>query len=414
MLWCSLSTSASAQDTAIVLNFDGPGNRRVRNYVVRGVQRQVELLPVRQAEAAASSAGAELGTPEGMQAAASETGASILIAGRVRGRGRRARLSLRAYDSRGVEIASEESSAAPGRTGRRRVAAASRQLLEQALSNVGSRQDEDEEREAWYERDDVDEDEDVDEEEEEDDDSEAVSTGWPRIRVVLGAEARDRNANITLEPSLGERGYVASFHAELHVRVESFPLGRADNGARGLYLEGEFAHSVALATEDEASETAVDSSAWRLMIQIGYVFPVADDAVRFGILAGIGVDAFNLGPNTILPSSSYSQVRVGAMASIRVLENKLRVRVDGAYRHGLGVGDLGDVFGDDGTASGFDLGATLEGRFGSFVFGVRGGVTRYGLNFTGDATDGNASIANSVTGKDRAFNLGLQLGAAFD
>lgn len=411
MLWCAVGTSsASAQDTAVILNFDGPGNRRVRNYVIRGVQRQVELLPVRRAEAAASSAGVELSSPEGMQAAAAETGASILIIGTVNGRGRRARLSLRAYDNRGVEVASEESSAAPGRTGRRSVAAASQQLLEQAQSNIRSRQEDEAERESWVET--VEEAE-VDEEEDEED-RDAITTGWPRIRVVVGAEARDRNANVTFEPSLGERGYVASFHAELHLRVESFPFGRADNGSRGLYLEGEFAHSVALATEDEASAAAVDSSAWRLMIQVGYVFPVAEDAVRFGILAGIGVDAFKLGANPVLPSSSYSQIRIGAMASIRLLENKLRVRIDGAYRHGLGVGELGDAFGDDGSAAGFDLGATLEGRFGAFVFGVRAGVTRYGLDFSGDATDPNASSASAVTGKDRAFNLGLQLGAAFD
>lgn len=420
LLWCTATSSAFAQDnTAIVLNFDGPGNRRVRNYVVRGIQRQVDLLPVRRAESAASEAGVEVDSHDGLQAAASETGATILIRGRVRGRGRRARLSLRAYDARGVEIASSESSAAPGRTGRRRVAAASRQLLEQALSNIESRESDEEERDSWEDvtNDEDDEEDEEDEDDEDDDDGETISTGWPRIRVVIGAEARDRNANITFEPSRGERGYVASFHGEIHVRAESFPLGRAENGSRGLYLEGEFAHSISLATEDTSAadeNTAIDSSAWRLMLQIGYVFPVAEDAVRFGVLVGFGVDAFNLAENGVLASTSYSQLRVGAMASIRLLENKLRVRIDGAYRHGLSVGDVGDAFGDDGTAAGFDLGATLEGRFGSFVFGVRAGVTRYGLNFSGDATESIATGANEITGSDRAFNLGLQLGAAFD
>ncbi|MFK7998478.1 MAG: hypothetical protein AB8H86_02735 [Polyangiales bacterium] len=420
LLWCTGTSSAFAQDnTAIVLNFDGPGNRRVRNYVVRGIQRQVELLPVRRAESAASSAGVEVDTREGLQAAAEETGATILIRGRVRGRGRRARLSLRAYDARGVEIASSESNAAPGRTGRRRVAAASRQLLEQAQSNIESRESDEDERDAWEDmtNNEDDDDEEEEEDDDDDDDGETISTGWPRIRVVVGAEARDRNANVTFEPNRGERGYVASFHGEIHVRAESFPLGRADNGSRGLYLEGEFAHSISLSTEDTSTpdeNTPIDSSAWRLMIQIGYVFPVAEDAVRFGILAGFGVDAFSLADNGVLASTSYSQLRVGAMASIRLLENKLRVRIDGAYRHGLSVGDIGDDFGDDGTAAGFDLGATLEGRFGSFVFGVRAGVTRYGLNFSGDATEPIATGANEITGKDRAFNLGLQLGAAFD
>lgn len=410
-LWCTLGASAAfAQDTAVVLNFDGPGNRRVRNYVVRGIQRDIDLLPVRGAESAASGAGLEIDTPEGMRAAATDTGASILIGGTVQGRGRRARVSLRAFDNRGVEIASADSNAAPGRSGRRRVAAASRQLLEQAVANLSSRRADDDARAREQEEEIVITDEEV----EEANDSESVSTGWPRIRVVVGVEARDRNANVTFEPSLGERGYVASFHAEIHARVESFPLGRNDNAARGLYLEGEFAHSVSLATEDTDSGTAVDSSAWRLMVQLGYVFPVADDAVRFGILAGLGVDSFKLGANTILPSSTYTQLRFGIMASIRLLANTLRLRVDAAYRHGLGVGDLGDSFGDDGSAVGFDLGTTLEGRFGAFVFGVRAGVTRYGLNFSGDATVGSAQNANEITGKDRAFNLGLQLGAAFD
>lgn len=407
LLWCA---SAFAQDTAVVLSFDGPGNRRVRNYVVRGVQRDIELLPVRRAEAAARSAGFDIDTPEGMRAAATDTGADILIGGTVRGRGRRARVSLRAYDNRGVEIATGESSAAPGRSGRRAVAGAASALLEQARSNASSRQAEERARDSWEEEVVI-----TDEEvEEAEDDTERVSTGWPRVRVVLGAEARDRNADVQFEPALGERGYEASFHAEIHARVESFPLGRSDNAARGLYVEGEFAHSVSLSTEDAATRTAVDSSAWRLMIQVGYVFPIADDAVRLGVLAGFGVDAFKLGPNTILPSSSYTQLRVGLLASIRLLENKLRMRIDGGFRHTFGAGDLADAFGADVSAPGFDLGATLQARFGVFVLGVRAGVTRYGLDFSGDATDPNASSANERTGKDRAFNLGLQLGLAFD
>ncbi|MEM9863349.1 MAG: hypothetical protein AAF938_17260 [Myxococcota bacterium] len=398
----------SAQDaSAVVLEFSGRGRARVRNEVVRAVEGSVRLTPVASAESMAQSEGLDLGSAIGIRRVAEALNLDLVITGRVRGRGRRARMSLKIYDRLGAEIASAQSTARPGARGRREIAEATQNAVTTALASLPAPEPEPEPEpeENWYDTGD----EPVQEEEEE----ASEAGGLPRLRALIGVQARDRFAEVTFAPGGGSSGYSAPFHSELSLRIESFFLGNRDGAARGLYAQLDFAHSLGISTEDQDG-TEFDTSAWRFIIQGGYLYPVANDFVRVGALVGFGIDRFSIGENPILPSSQYPFLRAGLAASFAIVDSYVRARLDFGYRAVFGAGDLEDEFGADSSVWAIDIAAEVGGIYKSFTYAFRAGVVRYDLSFDGEATSPAAITAASIDGKDRSYFLELQVGYAFE
>lgn len=414
------SAPAAAQ-SGVVLSFSGRGSGQARNAAVREATQRFELVDRRDAERTATRLGADLNTPEGRAQLAEDMGLTVMITGAVQGRGRRARTTVVVFDQRGEEVARQETGAPIGRRGRTLVQRATGQALDEAMAAIEEQRAREEReaaaaREAEQRRSAWDaEAEPVEEEEEEEEESDALAS-MPLVLVLAGLEFRTRAASVDFA-ALGGRVYEASLHPELGLRLESFPLARSGSAARGLYLEAEFTVAIGLKSVElamDGTEREIGTNAWRFLVQAGYQYAVNDDAFRVGALIGYGIDSFSLDANDTMPSSSYSQLRLGLVLGARLYEDLVRARVDAGYRKVFGVGDLAPEFGADASASGFDLGVSILGFHSSGAsYAVRFGVTRYSLDFTGDANSAEAAGASEVTGSDRSLSLVVQGGYAF-
>ena len=413
------SAPVSAQ-SGVVLSFSGRGSGQARNAAVREATQRFELVDRREAERTATRLGVDLNTPEGRALLAEDMGLTVMITGAVRGRGRRAETTIVVFDARGEEVAREETGAPVGGRGRTLVQRATGAALDVAMAAIAERQEraereaaaarEEEQRRSAWETESQEE-----QEEEEEEESDALAS-MPRLLILAGLEFRTRAASVDFA-ALGGRVYEASLHPELGIRLESFPLAGSGPAAGGLYLEGEFTvalglKSVELATD--GSEREIGTSAFRFLVQAGYQYAINDDAFRVGALIGYGIDSFSLDENDTLPSSSYSQLRLGLVLGARLYEDLVRARVDAGYRKVFGVGDLAAEFGEDASASGFDLGVSILGFHSSGAsYAVRFGYTRYSLDFAGATNAPDAASASEVTGSDRSISLVVQGGYAF-
>lgn len=430
------ASTASAQ-TGVVLRFSGSGGSQARSIVVREVQREYELVDRRSVESTARNLGADLDTPEGRALVADDMGLSVIVDGAVRGRGRRGRTTIRLYASDGSEVGTDRTGAPLGSRGRSQVARATRNLLEAARDILASTQPgismEDEEPPDWGETQSqepnaweiaiAEEQAEAErlraEEEEEEEEEDAVDAplSMPLVAAMVGLEFRTRSARIDFV-GVGGREFTASIHPELSVRLESFPLNTRADLLRGLYLEATFAISLGLKSNafdpGTLSDVVIANTALRFFVQAGYFYSLEDDSFRIGALIGYGIDSFSFAQQTLMPSSSYSQLRIGLVGAAKVYGDLVRARVDAGFRLLFGTGELGSEFGPDDGGTGFDLGLALVGFHDSgATYGVRFGYTKYSLSFAGVGADPDAALGSSVSGSDSSINLTVEAGYSF-
>ena len=415
------ATSAAQQRTGVVLDFSGWRSGQARRAVVRAIATQADLQPQAEVQQAAAGMGADLSDPTGMARVAEQRGLDFLVRGEVRGRGGRARTMIHIHDASGNEVAFRE---APSPLGRRRLNLISRATVEaweQAASAIAEREAEEQRRAEEEERRREQEElarlaaEQTGEDDEDDDDDEEGEGALPRLVAMVGIDGRTRKASVDLDPS-GGRDYDAGLFPSLTLTLESFPLGTSDSAIRGLYARFDFGVSLGLKSQEEDAMgnlgPELSTTAYQLGIHLGYLYPFEGDAARIGALVGFGVDSFSIDENTTMPSSKYTFLRVGLAADARLYENLLRARADFGYRITFGVGDLSPAFGEDGSASGFDVGIGLYGALDmGLSYGLRFGFTRYSIDFSGVGM-GSPAAATATDMTDRSLNVGLQLGYA--
>jgi len=415
-----ISSAASAQaERGVVLDFDGRGSGAARNSVVRAAADKLDLARSNDIEGAAQNLGADLSQPTGIAAVAQDQGLTLIITGEVTGRGRGARTNIHVFDDQGNEVAYREAGRPVGRSNRRRIQQAASEAIDQALGAVAERRREEElarqrEEEAARQAALAAEPEQV-----EDDDA-GPPGGLPLIAAFVGINGRTRDAQADFAGGGGRR-YDLSMYPELSLRLESFPLGSSSSAAKGIYAQFDLAFALALSSQEvdpmgNPTGGELDTSAWRMLLQVGYLYPLSDDAFRIGALVGFGLDSFSLGDNNVMASTKYTYLRIGAVADARLYQNLVRARLDIGYRIVFGVGDIGNgtdpnALGDDASGGAFDLGVSLGGRIDLGIsYAVRFGFTRYSYDFSG-VTGSGIPPESSLT--DKGLNLSVQVGYTF-
>jgi hypothetical protein len=414
-----VSSVASAQaERGVVLDFDGRGSGAARNAVVRAAADKLDMARSADVESAARNLGADLSQPAGIAAVAQDQGLTLVITGEVAGRGRRARTRIHVFDDQGNEVAYREAGRPVGRRNRRAIAQAASEAIDQALGAVAERRQQEElERQRAEEAARQAQLAAQAEAEGEEEEEAGTPGGLPILAAFIGLDGRTRDAQADF-PGGGGRRYDLSMYPELSLRLESFPLGGSSSALKGLYAQFDIAFALALSSQEvdamgNPTGDELDTSAWRMLLQVGYQYPLADDAFRLGALVGFGIDSFSIGENDTLPSTSYKFLRIGAVGDARLYEELVRARIDIAYRVILGMGDIADEGEDDrlgSEASGgaFDLGISLGGRIDmGLSYALRFGFTRYNREFSGMAGPGIPENSNFA---DKGLSLSVQLG----
>lgn len=415
------SVGSAQTERGVVLDFSGRGSGAARNAVVRAASDKLDLARSRDVEGAAQNLGADLSQPAGIAAVAQDQGLTLIITGEVTGRGRGARTHIHVFDDQGNEVAYREAGRPVGRAGRRRIQQAASEAIDQALGAVAERRRQEElERQRQEEAARQAQLAAMSEGGGEEDEDEASGTpgGLPLIAAFVGIDGRTRDAQADF-PGGGGRRYDLGMYPELSIRLESFPLGSSSSAAKGLYAQLDLAFALALSSQEldaMGNPTDIDTSAWRMLVQAGYQYPLSDDAFRIGALVGFGLDSFTLGDNGVMASTKYTYLRLGAVADARLYEDLVRARLDIGYRIVFGVGEIGDgmaanALGDDASGGAFDLGVSLGGRIDmGLSYALRFGFTRYGFDFTGTTGSG---IPPESSFTDKALNLSVQVGYTF-
>ncbi len=411
-LLASLIPEAAAAQTGVVLRFRGPGSGQARNAAVRAARRQMDLTPRARVERRARQMGARLGTRAGRARIADDMGIDYFVQGRVTGRGGSARTRITIYGSDGRQLASRRARRPIGAAGRADVTRVTAAALQHAMDRDGNGPDPVEEEEVEETPPPVEVEE--PEEEVEDESSSEGNTGLlPVARILLGVDARTRDVSIRLADGVRRRNYETNLYPEITATIEAHPFAGREGGLRGLYAQLDFAYAVALDTVERdaanpALVTDVNTTAWRLFLNVGYLAPVADDRVRIGVLAGFGHDRVDLAPNMTLPSSRYNQFRLGIAASLASYGTLMQTRLDAGYRFVLGAGELSDAFGETINGGAFDVGLSIGGFIeAGFSYSLRFAYTRYAIDFAGPALDEPAA-----DGTDSSVSFGLQIGWA--
>jgi hypothetical protein len=395
-------------ERAVVLDFEGRGGTVVRRSVVSALSEEVDLAKRSEAEAAASEAGVDLDTPAGRSAVAEALGVDVLIAGRVRGRGARARIDIVVYGRDGQELASGRGPPPLGRRGRRALEAKARGLVKEALAQQPEPEPLDPEP-TPYEKEEPPPVE-VPPEPGEAEEAAQPRSSWPvpAVTLLVGAGAGVHRTEVPLES--GERRlYDWTAFPELAFAVEARPLASSASAARGLLLRGSAALSVGLSSTDQSTSDEVDTTAFRVGAELGYLYGFAEGRVEVGLAGGFAYEAFVLGDNSVLPTSRYAQLRVGAISRIGLVPERLTLGVELGLRAAFTAGDLGTAFGDEVSPLGLDAALSVGGALDvGFAYRLRVGYREYRLDFGGSADDAPAD-----DGTDRNLAVTALVGWAF-
>jgi len=376
--------TAEAQWSAVVLDFEGRGNRPVRSAVLRIVEDRVALEATEDFAAAAEAAGADVGTTEGIAAAAAAQNVSLVIAGEVTGRNRNASATIRFLDAHGGELSSATASSPRNQSTRQRFNREVTAAFDEALGMLDERAASEREGEMADDRAEV-----VGLDDERPDDEGGGASGgqpYPFVRGLVGLDGRSRDASFNLANGL-KRTYQA-FFPQLTLLLEVRPFSPSDDALAGFFASFDGAVAVGLTSNEELSSGAVvpvETQAYRFGIVIGYIFDL--DTVQLGASLGFTYDAFELAPNNTIPTSAYSSIRIGVLGRIPIMDNLLGAFVDGGLRIIVGTGGLSPSFAESSSGVGFDVMGGLMGALDlGLTYAVRVGYVGYAVGFSGNAT----------------------------
>ena len=391
--------SAVAQAQAAVLEFDGRGGSTARRAVVRALTAEMELTEFSRVADRAEMLGEDIGTDEGAGRVAGQLSLSFVIRGEMVGRGRNAALRLWAVDISGQQLSAAEISPVAGRRGRAAIAEGATALVREANQVLveRAREIEREAREAAeLERQ-------LADETALDDEMAAGDRPW--LIVYAGFGGRGRQATIETQP---ERSYNAPLLAELNLGIELSPFASDSGSIRGLLFALNYGQSLGARSVDPTTMEEIETSAMRLGVDLGYMAELGDGGVRVGGLAGYALDSFTLGDNSILASSSYSQLRLGGRVELPLLDETLGLRADFGFRYALGLGDFAGAYGAEGGGTGIDVGLQVGGRLEmGLSYRATVGYLMHFLSF-----EGPFAVGQATGGSDSALLLGASLGYA--
>ena len=208
------------------------------------------------------------------------------------------------------------------------------------------------------------------------------------------------------DPRDFDTGAYFEFGGHLFVR----PMGRRSPSPaiRAMILQLEGGSSIGLTVEPVDSGISLKAVIWRMLGQLGYLYPI--DRWQVGGLLGVGGNVLKIDLNSVLPSARIVYVRLGPAGIVQLASDFLMLRADFGLRFPFSVGELADAFGHDTRAFGLDSVLTLQGRTTSgFTYAFRFAWEYYTLRFAGP-TSNVPAMAEGGSGKDHAINLQLLFG----
>ncbi len=402
--------------TGAVLEFSGRRSAATRSAVVDGVSNDLELVAESDVETVAERLGADLATPQGIAAVATELGLSLVITGELSGSGRRARATIRIYDVEGTELGMREIAAVSGRRNQSEAEEAGAQLVRDAISQVEQREADrlaEQQAAADAARDRVQQEERERPRETAPPPQQTTQRAHPFITLYGGITIRTRDAEITRE-ALSAATY-SNAYPELTIAAELRPF--ADGALAGVIAQAELAYGLFLSSVDATNRdmttgeaTPIDSTtSYHFGLNAGYLLGLG--AIELGGTVGFGYDVFALSENTIMGSAKYPHLRIAPMVRIAIIPRLLEAQVDLALRLCFGTGDIATRYAANSSALGFEA---LAGVAGTLDFGlsyaIKFGYVGYSLSLDGMP---QATQPQGIDGSESALRVMLLAGYSF-
>lgn len=398
-------TSRAQEPVVAVTPFAGRRAGAVTRLVGGALDDRVDLVSRGATTRAARSAGLEGTNDRGVRDLADALNADIVVLGEVSGTRRRTRVEIVMRSSDGAELASGNFVYRGGARGRRDLETEVASIWDRALAAWRAlsapapveRAIRDEPQEDTVEE-----------------SSEAPQDGLAVLALTAGLTVRSRDTFVSLTGG-GERRYSVPAYVELGFGLEVRPFAGEGHLGRGIYLNGDFANSVGLASqvEDPTMPTPVGGTNFlRFGIHAGWLAPIGA-VVELGVGFGGGYDGYMIDMNPILPSVEVGYLRPAARARIRLAQESLVLEIDLAYRAILGVGALASSFGVEIDAHGVDFGLGLTGNLFrvaelGFTWSARFSYVGYFVSFAGAATD-----EAGTSGSEQAIRFAFMVGWSF-
>jgi hypothetical protein len=396
LAWCaSLGVAAAqprrtAEQRAVVLRFEGWRAEQARDAVVEALAPEIQLVTEEQAVGTARELGVDVSTPDGMAQVVQHLGITIVVAGSVEGRLRRAQTTVMMLDPTGNELTRRTGPGPNRRQDRDQIGAIAVEALQEARA-VLQRQNqpppppppevvepEPIERPPVAER--------------------PATSGWrPRQLVVLGG-LRVRTVGTYVDDGGSNVSFFeADAYPEIDLELAYRPWFDASNEVRGVFFGLQGGFSVGMSYLAASGDTRTMTSL-RFRFDVGYGHAVGDVVELAGTL-GLGIEGVQLDNPDGFPSTLYTFLRPGLLARIQAAGELLAVEAGLGGRIGLDGGPLAGAYGPGLFFGGVDLVFGLTGRVEpGFTWAARVGYIHQALSFSG----AGGSFGRGVGGVDEA------------
>ena len=430
------STGVAQPPKVVVLDFAGKGGDKARIQVIRALRDQASFETKAAAEKVLAKKGLSGSKVAGRAAVARELKLDYVVWGSVRGKGSAARAKIRIAGPKGKEIASREAGPPGSSKGNARIQKASKALFAKALATVPPKGSSDKRKDepkaaapvpvavpaaaaataappSTTAAAEIEEPVAI-----EINTNTRATPDAPYVIILGGAGGRTRKLEVNVDDGSGgsaTRTYESGIYLDIVFRLEVRPVARSHvRGVRGIAIEADGDWGIGLDTQPPGSSTKLDTTAWRVLGQLGYFHRFQKG--ELGGLLGVGFDRLKLETNGTLPSVDYLYLRVGPAYRHFFVDRRFHLRVDGGFRYPFSYGDLTNTFGDA-KGFGFDAGVMLGGELEvGFAYMARFSVDYFKPQFSGFPDGSIPPVPGAAQGRDAtdlAFNFHVMVGWAF-
>ncbi|MCC7538312.1 MAG: hypothetical protein IT379_18955 [Deltaproteobacteria bacterium] len=392
--------AAQEERRQLAIVAEGTGASAVRRAIAGELAELAELASEAAVERATSQTGGDLSAPFGRAALARELEIDVLVRVQLQRSGRNTTATLAVYGADGRPLAERDVTGGPGARGRRTIAEAARDLVQTAITTLEERAAEEERRRQAAARQRR-----SGEEEEEEEEEEEGDTPPERLAVLAGFGGRVRSLDITLAEGLIST-HDSGFFPELSLLVRVRPLATSRGLVRGITAELGGALGLGVAATNPMGEE-ISSTVIRFHLDAGWVHTMG--RLELGAMLGFGLDSFSFDRDDLVPSTSYTYLRLAPVGAFTVVRSGLlKLGLTAGLRLAFGAGDLSDTYGGT-PAFGFDLALAASGHVGRFVYGLDLGLWLWTLSFDDDNADGMTGVDGSELSLSAMLRAGYQI-----
>ncbi|HEY8428174.1 MAG TPA: hypothetical protein VIL20_07360 [Sandaracinaceae bacterium] len=399
--WAAVVPAARAQaPRTIVLRFEGWRADAARDAVLRAIAPEVQLVSEERAIAAAEELGIDVTTPEGMARVVEHLGVTLVVAGSVEGRSRRAQTVVMVLDTSGNELARRGAPAPRSDGDRAAIGEAAIEALREARELLEQRN--------------------APEPPPEPEPAPAPPAPPPEPAPQPAAEWRQRQVLVLAGVRLRTVGtyvhiadvpgqyFAADAYPEIDLELFLRPWVDKRDAVRGIFLGLQGGFSVGIryvTTEGDQSEM----TSLRFRVDAGYGH-VLGDAFELQGMIGFGIEGVQLSSPDGFPSTLFSYLRPALAGRLRLVPDFLILEAGVGARIGLDGGPLAAAFGPGMFFGGADLFFGVAGAIDAgFSWAARVGYTHHALSFSGDA----GTLGNGRSGVDEVIEGRFLIGWSF-